>query len=490
MKKVFLILTFSATCSISFSASAGKGEIPSLFDLTTHRIVRTWSDRELLNEERQKIYNLFGESHLPLEVQVKILGALFDQNPKGRILCMSLFQKAKHEKDKTRQLTLREALKNKWVKVEKEDGVWRAKKKDGTAFFLGSFQEVLEPFPSVIVDLGEDRFDDWTLSILSHAPMAQLKLFDTARKEPNYLWKDFMPKLFPARQSDPANSIFPNLTTLKIDSALDDSEAVKIFASCPAFEHLTSLKLFIRSDQIKDYIKEEIKTATNLFKNTCIPGLTALDLSASRIHQEGLTYLVGNPSYSSLTNLSLRNNNIKNSYVLVLCSRPASSLITLDLAGNKISSRGIAYLTQNSLFSFPNLTSLNLCGNEIHDDGALAISSCPSFTNLQVLDLSMTYLEVKGFLGLFQSKHLSGLKRLALNKMYYHGHTGKLIENLGLSGHSLGNLAHLSLSRCYGYRRELQFTESAVEEIRQAFPTLEEDPFSENSLIVPTPTAF
>jgi uncharacterized protein (TIGR02996 family) len=139
--------------------------------------------------------------------------------------------------------------------------------------------------------------------------------------------------------------------------------------------------------------------------------LTGLDLGNNELHASTLTELARSSHLDQLTDLNLSLNGINGAGMTPLNGLP--HLTSLNLNGNRICDQGLRALLLSATF-IKHLTELRLDGNGITVNGIESLSDCARMGSLTVLDLSWNRLE-EGVEILADCPHLSSLRELRLD---------------------------------------------------------------------------
>ncbi|MBK04444.1 MAG: hypothetical protein CL920_20470 [Deltaproteobacteria bacterium] len=136
--------------------------------------------------------------------------------------------------------------------------------------------------------------------------------------------------------------------------------------------------------------------------------VTSLDLSRNRVGLKGLLALMSS-ALPCLRTIDLSDNNIADDMLAQFVETPAASQIeTLKLRDNKISAKGVVYLTQ----ALPALRVLSLSGNRLGDEGAKVLGQASSFERLELLDISSCGMGDEGAKMLMETSAFPALQTL------------------------------------------------------------------------------
>ena len=168
--------------------------------------------------------------------------------------------------------------------------------------------------------------------------------------------------------------------------------------------------------------------------------LRSLSLVRNDICTKGAELISFYSHLGLIYNLNISDNFINDLGFYFLCKGKLKNLKRLDVSLNRITDKGLVYLTEASFIS--NLNYLNFAGNEITDEGVKYISFT-KMTNLETLDLTLNYLKSKTGSHLSKS-FINSLTSLSLerNKIKAHG-----LKNL-VTARFFANIVKLNLGYC------------------------------------------
>ena len=211
-------------------------------------------------------------------------------------------------------------------------------------------------------------------------------------------------------------------------------------AGCPGVEVMRFSRGFVEETTLS--VQSFLRNAPALF--------ASIPLRSVRLRFPSLVMndLLASPYFTRLEGLDLSFAELKVPAFLALVDSPqVRSLRHLSVAGNRLPPHVIESLADSR--NFENLTSLDLGGNDIGDQGAAALSAFAGLHGLESLSLwnssgyySLAMHEV-GAMVLARSRTLSQLRRLDLND-HQIGDTG--LRELA-QAEDLSRLTHLELQR-------------------------------------------
>jgi Leucine-rich repeat (LRR) protein len=162
---------------------------------------------------------------------------------------------------------------------------------------------------------------------------------------------------------------------------------------------------------------------------------------------------------SSLTSLDLWGNNIGDEGARAIAnSAHFSSLTSLNLRRNTIGPEGATAIANSAYLSA--LTLLDLSANNIRDEGATAIANSAHLSSLTSLNLSSNNIRDEGATAIANSAHLSSLTSLGLwgNNIRDEGATAiansahlSSLKSLDLSANKIGNEERQSIRRLFPF---------------------------------------
>jgi uncharacterized protein (TIGR02996 family) len=170
-------------------------------------------------------------------------------------------------------------------------------------------------------------------------------------------------------------------------------------------------------------------------------GLNTLELSFSRLGDEGVEVLANEAAVKRLHTLKLCGVGLTAAGVAALAhSQRFERLRCLELTSENLGRAMVGNLAQGALPE--QLTALSLAHNRLGHGGILPLTSSPRFARLTRLDLTSSYLDNGSVRALARAAHLASLEELNLSANHAIGHAG--VRALAESPY-LGKLRHLKL---------------------------------------------
>jgi len=208
---------------------------------------------------------------------------------------------------------------------------------------------------------------------------------------------------------------FANIKRINLDNNYIGVEGTYIIAS--------QMKKIRKNDK-DEYSHIDLRSLSLVRNNICTKGAELISIMNLELIEE----------------LNISENFINDLGFYFLCKGKLKNLKKLDASLNRISDKGLVYITEANFLE--GLTFLNLAGNDFTDDGVKYITFC-KMSNLGHLDLTLNYLKSKTGSHLSKSffNLLSSLS-LERNKIKSHG-----LKNL-VKAKFFINLVKLNLAYC------------------------------------------
>jgi uncharacterized protein (TIGR02996 family) len=180
-------------------------------------------------------------------------------------------------------------------------------------------------------------------------------------------------------------------------------------AACPSLARIQSLDLSNEGQGSK----LDAEHLARLLKSPYLGGMHTLNLSYNPLGLEGIHVLASSPCLAGLTALTLTFCGLDDDAARALAaSAHLAGLRTLTLSGN-ITARGMESLAAAAFL--PHLTSLNLWGCQLGDEGARILAASSGLAGLTLLALDSNGLEEEGAKALAGSKWLGKLDALVVS---------------------------------------------------------------------------